>query len=300
MTLTAITFMPHNQPVTGKQPVIGFGDLVESGDRPQCISHAAFLRCVLVLMGGTNGRAVRFCRLLSPVRQPVQCRPPVWRRLAVRKTNWRKHSMSNNTLTPFSFDNHPVRTVMIGGDIWFVAKDVMNALGYSKTSKPGMVISHLPDEWKGVNRIDTLGGKQEISMISEQGLYFFLGRSDKPKALPFQKWLAGEVLPQIRKTGSYVSKQNQQPKTPAKPVGRGRVYKKPTYLYAVTDGEPISERYLIQYDNCGNQTTTHVPPDVLMLKASHKERVIELVRDYVPTRFLPDILRVIADKLITH
>lgn len=39
--------------------------------------------------------------------------------------------------------------------------------------------------------------------LSEQGLYFFLGRSDKPKALPFQKWLAGEVLPAIRKTGKY-------------------------------------------------------------------------------------------------
>jgi prophage antirepressor-like protein len=42
-----------------------------------------------------------------------------------------------------------------------------------------------------------------MSAISEQGLYFFLGRSDKPAALPFQKWLAGEVLPSIRKTGSY-------------------------------------------------------------------------------------------------
>ncbi|MBF0418391.1 MAG: hypothetical protein HQL86_09110 [Magnetococcales bacterium] len=38
---------------------------------------------------------------------------------------------------------------------------------------------------------------------SEQGLYFFLGRSDKPKALPFQKWLAGQVLPSICKTGQY-------------------------------------------------------------------------------------------------
>ena len=49
----------------------------------------------------------------------------------------------------------------------------------------------------------TLGGTQELWCISEQGLYFFLNRSDKPKALPMQKWVAGEVLPSIRKTGNY-------------------------------------------------------------------------------------------------
>jgi hypothetical protein len=58
-------------------------------------------------------------------------------------------------------------------------------------------------EWKGVNPIHTLGGIQEVLCLSEPGLYFFLNRSDKLNALPFQKWLAGEVLPSIRKTGSY-------------------------------------------------------------------------------------------------
>lgn len=54
-----------------------------------------------------------------------------------------------------------------------------------------------------MNPIHTLGGEQDMLTITEQGLYFFLGRSDKPKALPFQKWVAGEVLPSIRKTGRY-------------------------------------------------------------------------------------------------
>jgi hypothetical protein len=58
-------------------------------------------------------------------------------------------------------------------------------------------------EWKGVNPIHTLGGIQEVLCLSEPGLYFFLNRSDKLNALPFQKWIAGEVLPSIRKTGSY-------------------------------------------------------------------------------------------------
>ncbi|MDL2267993.1 hypothetical protein LJC46_08425 [Desulfovibrio sp. OttesenSCG-928-G15] len=51
----------------------------------------------------------------------------------------------------------------------------------------------------------TLGGTQRMLMLSEQGLYFFLARSDKPLALPFQKWLAGEVLPAIRKHGGYLT-----------------------------------------------------------------------------------------------
>lgn len=55
-----------------------------------------------------------------------------------------------------------------------------------------------------MNSIHTSAGSRTVSIISEQGLYFFLGRSDKPKALPFQKWFAGEVLPSIRKTGAYI------------------------------------------------------------------------------------------------
>ncbi|CAK0754896.1 hypothetical protein CCP4SC76_2580001 [Gammaproteobacteria bacterium] len=55
----------------------------------------------------------------------------------------------------------------------------------------------------GVRSVLTPGGIQEINILREQGLYFFLGRSDKPGALPLQKWVAGEVIPSIRKTGQY-------------------------------------------------------------------------------------------------
>ena len=108
-----------------------------------------------------------------------------------------------NALSQFDFQTNAVRTIAENGEIWFVAKDVLTALDYSESSNPAKVTQNIPEEWKGVKLIHTLGGKQKLLMISEQGLYFFLGRSDKPKALPFQKWLAGEVLPAIRKTGSY-------------------------------------------------------------------------------------------------
>lgn len=97
------------------------------------------------------------------------------------------------------------------GEPWFVAKDVAMALGYASTNMP-TVFQAVPEEWKGSNRITTLGGEQDVLTISEQGLYFFLGRSDKPAALPYQKWIAGEVVPSIRRTGGYLAtKQDDTP-----------------------------------------------------------------------------------------
>ncbi|WP_431023799.1 BRO-N domain-containing protein [Halomonas sp. H5] len=89
------------------------------------------------------------------------------------------------------------------GEPIFVAKDVMLALEYGDTSNVAKAISHVPGEWKGREPIPTPGGAQPVLTLTEQGLYFFVARSDKPKAMPFQKWLAGEVLPSIRRTGGY-------------------------------------------------------------------------------------------------
>jgi prophage antirepressor-like protein len=107
-----------------------------------------------------------------------------------------------NDLVNFTYEDRQIRTVVKNGEPWWVAKDVAEALGYSSTNMV-QIFSHVPDEWKGSNQIATLGGPQNMLCLSEPGLYFFLGRSDKPAALPFQKWIAGEVLPSIRKTGSY-------------------------------------------------------------------------------------------------
>ncbi|WP_267885715.1 BRO-N domain-containing protein, partial [Xylella fastidiosa] len=107
------------------------------------------------------------------------------------------------SVIPFDFHSHVVRVVMRDGNPWFVAKDIAEALEYRWNASKS--ISHVPSEWRGVESVSTPSGQQEVIVISEPGLYFFLGRSDKPKALPFQKWLAGEVLPSIRKTGSYTA-----------------------------------------------------------------------------------------------
>lgn len=94
-----------------------------------------------------------------------------------------------------------VRVVEVNGEPWFVAKDVCEALGYQWNGAPR--IAHVPEEWRGVTSVVTPSGAQEMLTLSEHGLYFFLGRSDKPAALPYQKWIAGEVMPSIRRTGQY-------------------------------------------------------------------------------------------------
>ena len=109
-----------------------------------------------------------------------------------------------NEIMPFMFGENVVRVITDeNGEPWFVAKDVALALGYSENSVRQLnnLFQSVPKEWKGHNPIMTLGGQQEMLTLSEQGLYFFVARSDKPAALPFQKWLAGDFLPALRKTG---------------------------------------------------------------------------------------------------
>lgn len=104
-------------------------------------------------------------------------------------------------LQPFNFDSQQVRVIHgDDGEPMFVAKDVAEALDYNW--QPALT-KNVPGEWKGIKPINTPGGMQRLTVLTEQGLYFFVARSDKPKALPFQRWLAGEVLPAIRKTGRY-------------------------------------------------------------------------------------------------
>ena len=116
-----------------------------------------------------------------------------------------------------------VRMTEYNGEIAFVAKDILERLGYELQRGAGSYIAHVPEEWRGVHPIDTPSGTQEMAVLTEQGLYFFLARSDKPLALPFQKWIAGEVIPSIRKTGGY---------TAPKPTGMALVKEAMDFLIA--------------------------------------------------------------------
>lgn len=101
----------------------------------------------------------------------------------------------------FNYQSNEVRTVEMGGEPWFVLKDVCNILGISKYRDTA---ARLDADERGSVEVDTLGGTQQVIAVNESGLYHVILRSDKPEAAPFRKWVTSEVLPQIRKTGSYM------------------------------------------------------------------------------------------------
>lgn len=105
-----------------------------------------------------------------------------------------------NELQVFNYESNEVRTVMRNGEPWFCLVDVCRVLGITNHKN---VFARLDNDEKGVHEMDTLGGKQKMSIINESGLYNVILRSDKPEAKPFRKWVTGTVLPSIRKTGSY-------------------------------------------------------------------------------------------------
>ncbi|WP_278619570.1 Bro-N domain-containing protein [Ectopseudomonas oleovorans] len=108
--------------------------------------------------------------------------------------------MSN--ITPFSFEQHHVRTIEQDGQAWFVLNDVTEALEFSRGRNAARM---LDDDEKGAHIVSTPGGEQEITIINESGLYSLVLKSRKPSAKRFKKWVTAEVLPAIRKTGRYES-----------------------------------------------------------------------------------------------
>lgn len=103
-----------------------------------------------------------------------------------------------------------VRTVEKDGNIWFVGKDVAEALGYARTADA--VKAHIDADDKGVCVLPTPGGRQETTIINESGLYSLVLSSKLPSAKAFKRWITSEVIPSIRKTGSY-NKPSKQPTT---------------------------------------------------------------------------------------
>lgn len=97
-----------------------------------------------------------------------------------------------------------VRTMVINDEPWFVGKDVAEALGYGiGKSLANAVANHVCDEDKGVTEMMTPGGRQNVTIINESGLYSLIFGSKLESAQKFKKWVTSEVLPSIRRTGSF-------------------------------------------------------------------------------------------------
>lgn len=110
-----------------------------------------------------------------------------------------------NELRIFNYNENTVRTTEIDGEPWFVLKDVCEVLGLGT---PARVAERLEEDEVSLTHItDSIGRKQEMTIINESGLYNVILRSDKPEAKPFRKWVTSEVLPSIRKHGGYIAGQ---------------------------------------------------------------------------------------------
>lgn len=110
-------------------------------------------------------------------------------------------------LQAYNFGTAPMRVIERGGEPWFVAADVCAILDIRN---PRDAVAGLDDDEKGVGTTDTLGGAQEMNIVSESGLYALIFKSRKAEARRFRKWVTSEVLPAIRRTGGYGEMQSAE------------------------------------------------------------------------------------------
>ena len=101
-----------------------------------------------------------------------------------------------------------IRTIEVDNEPWFVGKDVAERLGYSNPQRA--IRNYVDDEDKGVTEMVTPGGKQQLPIINESGLYSLILSSKLPNAKQFKHWITSEVLPTIRKHGAYMTPETLQ------------------------------------------------------------------------------------------
>lgn len=109
---------------------------------------------------------------------------------------------SNNQMQIFNFENSEVRTILIDNEIFFVGKDVAQALGYLKTANA--IATHVDEEDKTTSLIQGTGFyKSNAVVINESGLYSLIFKSQLESSKRFKHWVTSEVLPTIRRQGFY-------------------------------------------------------------------------------------------------
>jgi anti-repressor protein len=107
-----------------------------------------------------------------------------------------------NQLQKFMYVHQEVRSAVVNGEPWFVAKDVCDVLEISNSRD---ALNRLDEDEKDVVSTDTLGGKQNVSIVNESGLYSLILGSRKPEAKQFKRWITHEVIPSIRQHGAYMT-----------------------------------------------------------------------------------------------
>ena len=112
----------------------------------------------------------------------------------------RSYQLVPASSTPVTFEGHEVTVLEHDGEYWFIAREICDVL---EIQQPHRAVSGLDDDEKGRHTVTTPGGPQQVTLISESGMYTLILRSRKPQARPFRRWVTHELLPTIRKTGRY-------------------------------------------------------------------------------------------------
>lgn len=108
------------------------------------------------------------------------------------------------SIIPFTYHDQPVRVVTIDGEPWFVLADLCKVLDIAAS---GRLAARLDEGMRQTHTLETAGGRQRMTIVSEAGMYEVVIRSDKPEAAAFRRWITSEVLPSIRKHGGYLTDQ---------------------------------------------------------------------------------------------
>lgn len=133
-----------------------------------------------------------------------------------------------------------VRVLSIDNEPWFVGRDVAEVLGYSNTRDA--ISKHVDEEDKGVAKCDTPSGAQQMTIINESGMYSLILSSKLSNAKKFKRWVTSEVLPAIRKTGSYNLPDFNNPAEAARAWAK-EYEEKQKALAQVTEMKPKAEFY---------------------------------------------------------
>jgi prophage antirepressor-like protein len=132
----------------------------------------------------------------------------------------RAYAMPN--LSVFDFHNHSVRTTVINDSLWFIANDIATALGYTNSREA--IRKHVDSDDKADVTIRDGSQSRKVNALNESGMYSLVLRSRKPEAKAFKRWVTFEVLPSIRKTGSYKLKEVQDTSHRLNDAQLGHIY----------------------------------------------------------------------------
>lgn len=169
-----------------------------------------------------------------------------------------------NKIQIFNFNNDEVRTILVHDEPYFVGKDVADVLGYKNGSRD--VNAHVDDEDMLKYRISTAGQMREQIIINESGVYSMIFGSELDSAKQFKHWVTKEVLPTLRKTGTYtvdnsfflfedaesIRKEQEAKNARNNGLARNAITKQARLIYdfALQTNDPLQKQRLV---NAGSQ-----------------------------------------------